>query len=272
LTAATPVRREQPQVKQPPPIWSANVFLTTATTVLAALVVYEVVKVLLRQCQRIFWIPRFGGSRRPSIFEAWTEQCDIYLQISTFSCRNAVKLYLGSILGPPLGIVFERKTALQSFYLKRDYFKDTLYVEWGPIGFSYQDNPFPLPEVLPIYNPWLRRRMRKFEEDPYTEVISNICVLYNNQLMVRPTGKANVGVVKPTKAGKVSTYFSMTSDKGVHGGVLQDMNNNLTPSAPPPAYPQIQAGTDLAQPTPRTYCINCQACDAPNLTILPKEA
>jgi hypothetical protein len=263
-----PLPTMPPTYEPPPPTWTYASAIATAVVVLIALCVFEALKIVVKRTINLCWLPQFGRHQKAGLFAGWKEQCDIYLQVSTVACGHAVRLYLGSILGPPVGIVFDTQsntTVMQAFYLDKGWFHDYLYVEWGPIGLKYQGKAFPLPERIKICNPWSRCRLRRFESQPHTTVISNVCVLYNSQLLVRPTGKANVGIVQPNKPSNKSytTYFKMASE-GEHHREEQVL---MTPSAPPPAY---AAGNELVQRTPNTYCVNCQACDTPNLVTVPK--
>ena len=138
----------------------------------------------------------------------YEEKCDIFLQISTFSCHTALRLYLGTVLGPPMGIDFFKRNAIESMWLTTGILADKLHVKWGEVGMQYQGKKVPLPEKIVIRNLCCRRKARHFAKgENANEVLTNLAVVYDSHLLIRPVGAAIMQ--KEGKPRPVTTYFQM---------------------------------------------------------------
>lgn len=151
------------------------------------------------------------------------EQCDVYLQVSTFSCHGAARLYLGTVLGPPMGVKFMPPNAINSITLREGCLSDSLFVEWGRVGIQYQGRFVPLPSVLKVKNPWTRRKLRHFKRGLNApDVITNLCLIYNNHLLIRP-----VGSVTLTKEEPNSSYYQLEMTSPVESAAAGPVDVHL---------------------------------------------
>jgi len=116
----------------------------------------------------------------------WTDQCNVYIQISTFECYQCIRLYLGSILGPPIGIKLKGELQINQLGFLKGCLRDELRIEWGRVTFEYQGKRFHLPSVINIYNPKDRLLARHLLAKHKLSKICNIAIVHNDILLIRP--------------------------------------------------------------------------------------
>jgi hypothetical protein len=188
---------------------------------------------------------------------AWQEQIDLYLQVSTIECRNSCKIYLGSVLGPPSGIKLTGQATVEGMWQTWGCLTDTLYIKWGSIKITYQNQLVNLPTMIRLCDPITRSRMRHMLQNTQPR---NCCltILYNNQLLVRPQEEIML-IGKPQK--QQVTHFqlqAMTDQAGMVNPAFEwhKRNNQLNKptlnenTAPPPnLYPVVPPADPTAPAT-----------------------
>jgi hypothetical protein len=117
----------------------------------------------------------------------WADQCDIYLQVATHTCRASLKIYLGTILGPPSGLDIKGNITINNVTFKSGWAKDRISVDWGITHIEYKSMPFVLPTEIKLPFWKIPKRISARHTFGKTDTLRScsLVIIYNNQLLLR---------------------------------------------------------------------------------------
>ena len=122
----------------------------------------------------------------PDLFcQVLKDSTDIYLQVGTMDCPNGAKVYLGSLLGPPMALRIEQSLGTKDLLLFKGMTFDILQINWRTLDMSYQGRTFYLPDQVKLINPLLRNRMRHYFDANRRTQMCNLVLLYDNSMVIR---------------------------------------------------------------------------------------
>ena len=129
----------------------------------------------------------------------WSDQCDVYVQLTTQDCTSSFKGYLGTILGPPFELKINGTIKIMNIHLYTGWFQDKLHISWDQTVIEYKGLPFFFPTDLYIRPYEIRKRLSiRHVFDNYLENrLCSLVIIYNNQLLVR-----NMETVRESKVQK----------------------------------------------------------------------
>ncbi len=113
------------------------------------------------------------------------DQCDMYFQISTYDCASAAAIYLGTLLGPPIGLKFLNSITIKDVHLVKGWFSDTVQFRWANMELEYQGVPFKFPDQVNIRSLVLRKKLRHFFSAPARTQLCNLSIVNQDSLLLR---------------------------------------------------------------------------------------
>jgi len=160
-------------------IWTYQDILMILGTLFGFVILSYLVYGLLRVIKRQYI------NQTMVLHKLWSDQCDIYLQISTHFGFKSLKVFLGSILGPPIGLRITGEISVQNLNFRRGYFKDVLEINWGTVQILFQNSYFGFPTKIKLISPMQRYLARKIFGNTHELKICNLALVYNCQLLIR---------------------------------------------------------------------------------------
>ena len=113
------------------------------------------------------------------------DTCDIYLQVGTMYCPNSAAVYLGSLLGPPMGLKFGRTLETSDLALSHGTFFDLLEIAWDHMDMEYQGETFSLPDQIKIVNPITRYKLHHYFKTYRRTKMCNLILVSGDNLIIR---------------------------------------------------------------------------------------
>jgi hypothetical protein len=115
----------------------------------------------------------------------WSDQCQVFLQLSTFACYQSVRVFIGAILGPPIHLRVTGNLQVEQIKYGRGLFYDVLHVTWGNVNLRYQGRTFPFQEEINLISPRQRWKARHLFGNRKASKLCNLVIVYNDSLIVR---------------------------------------------------------------------------------------
>ena len=175
----------------------------------------------------------------------WSDQCQVFLQVSTFACYQSVRMFIGSILGPPIGLQIEGSLQIEQIKYGKGFFYDVIKISWDSVHLKYQGRHFPFPTKVKLINPRQRWLARHLFGDRKAKKICNIAVIYNDTLIIRQLETLTLSKrTQPTAPTMIHNYTPAPSTS----------NEQCTPR-----HPAALSGSSTVD----RHAQECTACRAP---------
>ena len=171
--------------KWKPETWG---FVVSIFTVVfwVALISYVACKVVMKMATNQF--RTYIGPRKSCkswICSWFYDQCDLFFQITTFDDTAAAAVYLGTLLGPPIGLKFVNNLTIKDVILVKGWFKDTVQFRWHNMSLEYQGSPFKFPDQVHVGRPMVRRKLRHFFDSAPRTQLCNVGIVNQDNLIIR---------------------------------------------------------------------------------------